>query len=432
MPRRVGYIRVSTASGEQLSALENQRERVAASGVDEVIQDVQSGRESDREGLIRLLDLINRRQVEEVVFTRVDRLGRDAADTDAVIAFAAKRSVRLTALDGGTVESETPAGFVMSRIMTTMAEAESRMLSQRIKAGFAGRRKRHEPYNGRAPWGYRMNGAKTAYEPDPIEWPRAQEFIAILADCGWRMNTALDERLRRHPGTDIPLHSCRAVRCWLLNPVLRGGIGYKQVKNHRFEEIVWGRHEALISHEKFSHLESVLDQNRRMWGHNSERKPRLITSLCVCGLCKRRMTYAGTRTIPAVICRTRGCPQQYKCIHEETVAQAINQALAARAKDLASMRVTEPIEAKALRQRIRRAEALNDPAFESTIEELRQQLKYLLAGPQKAAPAVRLESLSDPNAFLHATPEELRELYAKCVSRVVVTNQEVAEVVLRF
>lgn len=164
---RVGYIRVSTASGEQLSALENQRSRVAATGVDQILEDVQSGRESDRAGFLQLLDLISRRQVSEVVFTRVDRLGRVAADVDAAIAFAAKHGVRLTALDGGAVESETPQGLFMSRVMTTMAEVESRMLSQRVKAGFEQRRKRREPYNGRCPWGYRINATKTAYEPDP-------------------------------------------------------------------------------------------------------------------------------------------------------------------------------------------------------------------------------------------------------------------------
>ena len=42
--QRVGYVRVSTASGEQLAALENQRARIEAAGVDLVLQDIQSGR----------------------------------------------------------------------------------------------------------------------------------------------------------------------------------------------------------------------------------------------------------------------------------------------------------------------------------------------------------------------------------------------------
>ncbi|MEN9861468.1 MAG: nifH element site-specific recombinase, partial [Cyanobacteriota bacterium] len=230
---RVGYIRVSTAKGEQLSALENQRARVQATGVERILEDVQSGRETDRAGYLELLALIESRRISEVVITRVDRLGRDAADVDAAIAFAAKRGVKLTAIDGGVIESETPQGFVMSRIMTTMAEMESRMLSQRIKAGLREGRKRRLPLRGRAPWGYRINAQRTALEPDPVEWPRAEQFLALLQSSKWRMNTALDRWDAEGRG-DIPLHSCRAVRAWLVNPILRGGLGYQQQANHTY------------------------------------------------------------------------------------------------------------------------------------------------------------------------------------------------------
>ena len=61
-----------------------------------------------------LLSLIDRKQVSEVVATRVDRLGRDATATDSLIILAGKRNVTITTLDGGTVEAETPTGFLMA------------------------------------------------------------------------------------------------------------------------------------------------------------------------------------------------------------------------------------------------------------------------------------------------------------------------------
>lgn len=430
MPHRLGYIRVSTSSGEQLSALENQRSRIEAAGVDEIIQDIQSGRDSDREGLLRLLGMMSRRQVSEVVFTRVDRLGRDAADTDAAIAFAAKHGVKLTALDGGTVESETPQGFIMSRIMTTMAEAESRMLSLRIKGGFAERRRAHLPYNGRAPWGYRISADKTQWEPDPNEWPRCQKFIALLSELNWRMNTALDIWTQRYPDEKSPFKSCRGVKAWLLNPVLRGGIGYKQLKNHQYEEVVWDLHTPLITHEQFAHIYSVLQENRRMWGHNATIKPRLLTGLCVCGICNRRMSYAGGRRIHSMVCKTRTCSQRYKSTHEELIADAVNEALAHRARDLAAYTPDEPQQVKDLRKRIRRAEDLNEPALADGINTMKEELRQLLS--QKPAPAVRLDLLSNPETYRLASYERLRKLYQSTVSRIVVTNQAVEEVVLRF
>ena len=67
---KIGYCRVSTSSGEQLSALEAQVARVEAAGVDRVITDVESGLSNEREGMNELLSLIDRKQVSEVVATR--------------------------------------------------------------------------------------------------------------------------------------------------------------------------------------------------------------------------------------------------------------------------------------------------------------------------------------------------------------------------
>ena len=71
-----------------------------------------------------LLSLIDSRQVTEVVATRVDRLGRDASATDSLIILAGRKGVTITTLDGGTVEAETPIGFLMSRLSTSLAEME--------------------------------------------------------------------------------------------------------------------------------------------------------------------------------------------------------------------------------------------------------------------------------------------------------------------
>lgn len=427
---RVGYVRVSTASGEQLAALENQRARIAATGVDHILEDVQSGRATDRDGYQQLLELIATGAVAEVVITRVDRLGRDAADTDAAIAFAARKGVAITALDGGHIESVTPTGFVMSRIMTTMAEMESRMLSQRIKAGLSERRKRRMPCRGRAPWGYQLNTDRTALEPHPLEWPRAQQFLRILGANNWRMNTALDEWARLSLGP-IPLNSCRAVKAWLKNPILRGGLGYGQQRNHVFMQIAWDTHPALIQHAEFAVIERQLEANRRMWGRHSKSAQRLLTSLCRCGSCGKAMSYAGSRTIPSVMCRTRGCEQQYKSTHESLIAGAIAHTLAAHAESLATNApAIDSPEVEQLKNSIASLESLADPDLSEAIELKRARLKALSQAPQ--IPSKFVQALRDPEMYEQATYEELTELYHRFVEQVVVTKQAVERVVLRF
>jgi DNA invertase Pin-like site-specific DNA recombinase len=426
---RVGYARVSTASGEQLAALESQRHRLMDSGVDEIIEDVQSGRETDRTGYLKVLDLIERRQVEEVVITRVDRLGRDAADTDAAIAFAAKRGVKLTALDGGAIESETPAGFVMSRIMTTMAEMESRMLSLRINAGLNERRKQGRPLRGRAPWGYRIKADKTALEPDPREWPRAQQFIELMQKLHWRMNPALDAWDADNRG-DIPLHSCRSVRAWLMNPILRGGIGYHQKANHVYAEVIWGTHQPLLTDALYEEAMETIEQNRRLWGHNAHRRLRLLTGLCVCGHCHKKMVYAPGRRIWSVMCRHRGCPQQYKSVREEVVRDHVNVVLASRALELATQIAQEPPEATELRSAIRRLEALEDPDLADAIRSKKARLDSLLR--QDTVDMQLVHRAQRPCFWRNYSYEELVQLYQGLVREIVISAQKVEDVRLRF
>ena len=426
---RIGYIRVSTAKGEQLSALDNQRARVAATGVARIIEDVQSGRETDRAGYIELLALIETRQVSEVVMTRVDRLGRDAADVDAAIAFAAKRGVKLVAIDGGTIESETPQGFVMSRIMTTMAEMESRMLSQRIKAGLREGRKRRLPLRGRAPWGYRLNAQRSALEPDPVEWPRTEAFLALLRSNRWRMSTALTAWAAEGRG-DMPINSAQSVRAWLMNPILRGGLGYNQQKNHLYAEVVWDTHLALITITEYEELSQQLEENRRMWGHNSMIIPRLLTSLCRCSYCGKSMSYAGGRTIPAVVCKTRECVQRFKSTHESLVRDSVLAAITARAHSLATVIAEELPEALVLRDAIQRLEALSDPDLSEAISAKRERLEQMRH--QDPVDPQLLEVLSRPRTLTHLAPDRLRALFQQLVVCIKIRDQAVEEVQLRI
>ena len=422
---RVGYCRVS--SGEQRSALESQIQRVKAAGVDRVITDVESGRNPDREGILELLTLIDGRQATEIVATRVDRLGRDASATDSLIVLAGKRGVKITTLDGGQVEAETPTGFLMARLSTSLAEMESKMLSLRVRKGLEQRRKTHAPCRGRAPWGYAVSEDKSRFIRDVNSWDAAQEFLDILRSKGWRMHSALD--LFKGP---CPLNSCRAVKAWLLNPILRGGIGYHQSKTTLlYAEVVWDLHEPLISHSEFRQMLLKMEENRRQWGRNVSRVPNVLTGLCWCPNCGKKLKYAGGRTIPAVICATRGCISRYKSTHESLVIEAVNKALAAKAEQLGQHITEEPPEAAALRDQIDRLQKLNDPDLEDAIKTKQQKLTNLLATASPTDRA-RVAALADEKAWEMATEEELRMIYLEFVGRIEADRGQVVSVALKL
>ena len=422
---RVGYCRVS--SGEQRSALESQIQRVKAAGVDRVITDVESGRNPDREGILELLTLIDGRQATEIVATRVDRLGRDASATDSLIVLAGKRGVKITTLDGGQVEAETPTGFLMARLSTSLAEMESKMLSLRVRKGLEQRRKTHAPCRGRAPWGYAVSEDKSRFVRDVSSWDAAQEFLDILRSKGWRMHSALD--LFKGP---CPLNSCRAVKAWLLNPILRGGIGYHQSKTTLlYAEVVWDLHEPLISHSEFRQMLLKMEENRRQWGRNVSRVPNVLTGLCWCPNCGKKLKYAGGRTIPAVICATRGCISRYKSTHESLVIEAVNKALAAKAEQLGQHITEEPPEAADLRDQIDRLQKLNDPDLEDAIKTKQQKLTNLLATASPTDRA-RVAALADEKAWEMATEEELRLIYLEFVGRIEADRGQVVSVALKL
>ena len=58
---KIGYCRVSTSTGEQLSALKSQVARIETAGVDRIICDTESGLNNEREGMNELLTLIDSR-----------------------------------------------------------------------------------------------------------------------------------------------------------------------------------------------------------------------------------------------------------------------------------------------------------------------------------------------------------------------------------
>ena len=424
---KIGYCRVSTSSGEQLSALESQIARIENAGVERVITDIESGLSNEREGMNELLSLIDGKKITEVVATRVDRLGRDASATDALILLAGRRGVTITTLDGGAIEAETPTGFLMSRLTTSLAEMESKMLSLRIKRGLEQRRKTHKPCRGKAPWGYQISTDKSRIERNPETWDAANRFLDSLRANNWRMQRTID--LFQEPSA---LNSQRSVKGWLKNPILRGGLGYGRRKDETWERVVWDLHEALLSHQEFKIITIKMEENRAHWGNNAKSTPKLLTGLVRCPNCKRNLRYAGGRIRLAVICNTSGCISRFKGTYETIVTDAIKKELIKRAADLAQrIEVEEPPEAEALRQQISKLEAFDDADLEDAIEAKKQKLKEVLTTSSPMRPD-RAAALAEPAAWEMATPDELRLIFQEFVQFVEADRGEVVSVRLKI
>jgi DNA invertase Pin-like site-specific DNA recombinase len=426
MPLTVAYARVSTASGEQLSALDAQLAWLQGQGPDVILSDVESGRITSRANYQQLRVMIERGQVATVVATALSRLGRDAAESDAFIALCDARGAVVTTRDDGRLSMATPEDLLLTRLRGSLNQGESMRISERVRRGLEQGRAMGKPMRKPA-WGYRLRADRLALEPDPSAWLPAQRFISALEASGWRMHRTLAEH---RPAA--PFRSVRGVRAWLLNPTLRGGIGYGQTVSHRFSQVLWDSHPPLLTHGQFAELEQALAMNRRLWGSNAATTPRLLTGLCECSECGCRLKYISGRTIPSLKCSGALCSQLYRGTREDVIVPYVLDAIAAGAAERLAALATdgEPPEARELRASIAALERLHDPDLAAVIEAKARRLEQIISRP--AADGAMVARLADRRFYDLLSPDELRPVLVGVVERVVVTRQAPSAIRLRL
>jgi len=342
------------------------------------------------------------------------------------VALCDARGVVVTTRDEGRLSMATPEDLLLTRLRGSLNQGESMRISQRVRRGLEQGRAMRKPM--RKPcWGYRLRADRLVLEPDPEAWLPAQRFIDTLQAGGWRMFPALTAHRDA-----VPFRSVRGVRAWLLNPTLRGGIGYQQGRNHTFAEVHWEQHPALLTHAQFADFERQVQQNRRLWGTNVTRQPRILTSLVTCAECGNVMKYISGRTIPSLRCYGDLCSQLYKGTREAViVAYAIDAIREHAAERLAALATQgEPPEARELRRQIESLERLADPDLAPVIAAKQQRLDQVLTRPSADGELVR--KLADPAWWDEVRDDEIAAMLRAVVSRIVVARQEPIAVDLRL
>ncbi len=166
--KALGYIRVSTAEqaldGIGLAA---QRGRIAAwseaTGAElvEVIEDAGvSGTRAlvDRPGGARIASLLTARNpaFDAVVVVRIDRLGRDAAETLGYLRQFAKGALGLVSI-ADRIDLGTPQGRAMAQMGAVFSELERALIAQRTADALAELRSSGRAY-GATPFGWSRDG----------------------------------------------------------------------------------------------------------------------------------------------------------------------------------------------------------------------------------------------------------------------------------
>lgn len=126
---RIGYARVSTGDQD----LEGQLERLRAEGCEIVRSEKVSG--ASREGRAELSTVIDfLRLGDELVVTRLDRLGRDTRDVLNIVHECQERGAFVTVLDPH-VSTRGEMGHVILTVLGMVAQMERRFIKERQKEG---------------------------------------------------------------------------------------------------------------------------------------------------------------------------------------------------------------------------------------------------------------------------------------------------------
>lgn len=127
---RIAYARVST----QQQDLARQIDALETVGYDRLITEKYTGTKKDREGLNQLMSTI--REGDTVIVESISRLGRNTLDILTVVEQFNQMGVKFVSLKE-SMDTSTPTGEAMFRMMAVIAQLERDLTVQRVKEGLA-------------------------------------------------------------------------------------------------------------------------------------------------------------------------------------------------------------------------------------------------------------------------------------------------------
>ena len=93
-----------------------------------------SGKNIDRPGFKRMMDLIEKRKIDIIIFTKLDRLARSLQDLLNITSVLESRGVKFIVVEQN-LDTSTSQGKLMFHILGAFAEFERAMIRERMEAG---------------------------------------------------------------------------------------------------------------------------------------------------------------------------------------------------------------------------------------------------------------------------------------------------------
>ncbi len=175
---RIGVARVSTRDQHP----EAQHDALVAAGCDQIFVDKASGKLARRPGLDKAL--LVAREGDQLVVTKLDRLGRSLEHLIELSKDLQSRGVDLVVLDQG-IDTSTAVGVMFFQILGAIAEFEHALMSERTVDGLAAARARGRTGGQKPKLGPRqVRLARQMYEETGPDGKRKYTVAQIAAEFG--------------------------------------------------------------------------------------------------------------------------------------------------------------------------------------------------------------------------------------------------------
>jgi len=266
-----------------------------------------TGANMDRPALTRLLADAKAGKIDCIVVYKVDRLSRRLADFHTLMELFKSLGISFVAVTQ-QFNTSTSIGRLTLNLLSTFAEFEREMISERTRDKIAATRRNGKWTGGRPLLGYDVVDGKLVV--NEVEALRVRQIfdlylneqalmpvLVILAQRGWRTKSWTTRK--ESQGGGKPFDKASLYRL-LTNVVYLGKVRYK-------DEVHAGEHPAIVDPQVFEQVQALMRENRRTGGA----EVRLQHGAILKGLI--RCTACGCSMIPAHTTRGTKRYRYYTC-----------------------------------------------------------------------------------------------------------------------
>lgn len=327
--RVAAYARVSTKSDEQLLSLETQKEHYdnfissnpeweyAGLYYDEGISGTKVEK---RDGLLALLKDCEDGKIDRVITKSISRFSRNTTDCLEMVRSLAKLNIYLY-FEKENIDTEHMSSELMLSILSSIAESESRSISQNSKWSVKHRFEEGTFIIGYPPYGYENKDGKMIIVPEEAEI--VQDIFAMTINGMGTYVIAKELNRRGIPSKRGAEWNSTSVRGILQNEKYTGDVIFQKTytddnfnRHNNYGEknmyLCRNHHEPIVSHEIFDKATTVIEQRGKEksieTGTGKYQHLYAFSGKIICGECgakfKRRRHYKPSGKYVSWTCNT--------------------------------------------------------------------------------------------------------------------------------